>query len=96
MVDLITAQNAYHESKYRTEANVILTNAAKAIVSACNNGRFSTTINVDSRTNKNAVDMAITDLVNKGYVVNFTKDTTPLNYWDTIKIDWNIEKEKVD
>ena len=93
MIDIISAQEAFNESKYRKRADEILTAITIKIKESCEQGRFVTTVNVDSRTEKGAIDLVIHDLKEKGYKAVFTKDTAAAceHYWDYIKVDWNLQ-----
>ena len=94
MVDIISAEEAFNESKYRKRADEILTEIAMKIEETCEQGRFEMTINVDSRTEKGAIDLVINDLKEKGYEAVFTKDTGAAieHYWDYITVNWHKMK----
>ena len=92
MVNIISAQEAFNESKYRKRADEILTAIVMKIKEACEQGRFEVTVSVDSRTEKGAIDLVINDLKEKGYKAVFEKDTgAPIeHYWDYIEINWDL------
>lgn len=88
-IELITAKEAFNETKYRTEANNILKIASTSIFAAIGKGRYEAVIDVDARIAKGAVDLALTDLRNKGYKATFHLDNNSHeHYWDKIEIDW--------
>lgn len=92
MVDIISAKGAYNESKYRKRADEILKAIAIKIKETCEQGRFEMTINIDSRTEKDVIDLVINDLKEKGYEAVFTKDTGAAceHYWDYITVNWDL------
>lgn len=95
MVDIISAREAFNESKYRKEADEILTTLVSKIKEACNNGKFYVSMSIDARTKKGAIDLAIDDLKKKGYKAAFIEDTAEIeHYWDYIDINWNLSTEK--
>ena len=92
MVDIISAREAYNESKYRKEADEILKDIIFGIKTACEQGRFEIITSIDSRTEKGVIDLVINDLKEKGYEAVFKKDTATVceHYWDHITINWNL------
>jgi len=92
MVDIISAKEAFNESKYRKRADEILTAIVMKIKGACEQGHFKVTINIDSRTEEGAIDLVINDLKEKGYEAVFKKDTAAAceHYWDYIDVNWNL------
>ena len=95
MVDIISAREAYNESKYRKEADEILKQIAIAIEEACNFGKFQAIMSVNARTEKGAIDLVIKTLKEKGYDAVFTEDTDAApyeHYWNDITVDWHKMK----
>lgn len=92
MVNIISAKEAYNESKYRKEADEILKEIIVKIKETCERGWFETTINIDSRIEKGVIDLVINDLKEKGYKAVFEKDTIAAceHYWDYITVNWNL------
>ena len=92
MVDIMSAKEAFNESKYRKRADEILTAITMEIKETCEQGRFEVTINIDSRTEEGAINLVIKDLKEKGYKAVFTKDTAAVceHYWDYITVNWNL------
>ncbi len=93
MVDIISAREAYNESKYRKRANEILDAIIIKIKETCEQGRFEVSVNIDSRTEKGAIDLVINDLKEKGYKAVFEKENTAPceHYWDYIIINWDLQ-----
>ena len=88
-IELMTAKEAFNETTYRNEANNILKIASTSILAAIGKGRYETIIDVDARIAKGAINLALTDLRNKGYKVTFhLNDSSYEHYWDKIEIDW--------
>lgn len=86
---LLSAEEAYNESKYRKEVDKILKIAANAIRVACEQGCFATSVSVESSTEKEVIDLVITKLKDKGYRASFEKKLLRTS----ICIDWSLHVE---
>ena len=93
MVDIMSAQEAFNESKYRKRADEILKEIVLEIKRTCEQGRFEKTFNINSNTEKGVIDLVINDLKEKGYKAVFTKDTGAAieHYWDYITVNWDLQ-----
>lgn len=85
IIDIISAKEAYNESKYRKKANEILEEITIKIKEACEQGLF--TIYIDFRVEKGIINLIINDLKEKGYKVNCINE----DYWYYITINWNLQ-----
>jgi hypothetical protein len=87
MIDIISAEQAFNESKYRKDADRILKEAANGIKMAYEQGSFAVTISINSTIEKGAINLAINNLKEKGYKVSFEKKLLGIY----LNIDWSLQ-----
>lgn len=97
MINIPTAEEMKKESTYRSKADEILSKIAEDIKKQASKGFFSCTYQISSSivaSYRGAVDLAMEDLRELGYIVELRIDNCPPNehYWDYIKIRWDEEE----
>lgn len=86
MINMMSAKEAFNESKYRKDADKFLKEIAGKIKSACEQGEFEVTIKIPTEIRDVAADLAMKDLREKGYRVWVTKKI----FGYEMKVTWDF------